>query len=162
MTNILVPTDFTPSSLKLAENALKSGNYGRCNLVLFHAFELPSSPFDMLGTASQRDPSCTLMTEHFRQACKQLKDDHPRQINKIVVRSMAGNTRAVFRNFVEANDIDVIYCPEDYYFTPVHPRSIDPCYLFRKSAVPVVKSTEAKKAPVYAPQFFEQMQVSTR
>lgn len=161
MTNILVPTDFTPASLKLAENALQSGHYGRCNLVLFHAFELPSSPFDLLGSA-QRDPACELMTETFRQACKQLKDDNAKQVNKIIVRSMAGNTRAVFRNFVEANDIDVIYCPEEYHFTPVHPRSIDPCYLFRKSAVPVVKSAAAKKTPVYTPSFFEKIQVSTQ
>ena len=161
MTNILVPTDFTPASLRLAENALKSGDYGRCNLVLFHAFELPSSPFDLLGS-SQRDPACELMTEAFRQACKQLKDDNAKQVNKIIVRSMAGNTRAVFRNFVEANDIDMIYCPEEYQFTPVHPRSIDPCYLFRKSAVPVVKSAAVKNARAYAPSFFKKVQVSTQ
>lgn len=161
MTNILVPTDFTPASLKLAVSALNSGNYGKCNLVLFHAFELPSSPYDMLGTG-YKDPACELMNEPFRQACKQLKDDHTQLVNKIIVRSMAGNTRAVFRNFVEANDIDLIYCPEDYHFKPVHQRSIDPCYLFRKSSVPVVKSTERKKAPVYTPSFFNSVRVSTQ
>ena len=161
MTNILVPTDFTPASLKLAENALNSGNYGKCNLVLFHAFEMPSSPFDLLG-AYHRDPSSELMTENFRQACKQLKDDYAKQVNKILVRSMAGNTRAVFRNFVEANDIDLIYCPEDYSFQAVHPRSIDPCYLFRKSAVPVINSVVQKKEPVFEPSFFESLRVSTQ
>lgn len=161
MTNILVPTDFTPASLKLAENAVNSGNYERCNLVLFHAFDITTSPYDML-VSGYVDPSCELMNEPFRQACKQLKDDYGKKINKIIVRSMAGNTRAVFRNFVEANDIDLIYCPEDYHFRPVHPRSIDPCYLFRKAAVPVVKSAERKSGPAYEPSYFNTMQISTQ
>lgn len=161
MTNILVPTDFSPASLKLAEGALKSGNYEKCNLILFHAFELPSSPHDMLGTC-YRDPSFELMTESFRQACKQLKDDYSKQVNKIIVRCLAGNTRAVFRNFAEANDIDLIYCPEDYVFMPVHQRSVDPCVLFKKCGVPVLKSAVKKAEPYYEPAYFGSMQVSTQ
>jgi hypothetical protein len=161
MTNILVPTDFSPASLKLAEGALKSGNYEKCNLVLFHAFELPSSPHDLLGTC-YRDPSGEFITESFRQACKQLKDENAKQVNKIIVRCMAGNTRAVFRNFAEANDIDLIYCPEEYYFNPIHPRSVDPCSLFRKCGVPVVKSSARKTEPVFQPALFGTIQVSAQ
>jgi hypothetical protein len=161
MTNILVPTDFTPASLKLAENAMNSGNYEKCNLVLFHAFDLTTSPYDLLGNR-HIDPSCELMNEAFRQACKQLKDDYGKKINKIVVRSMLGNTRAVFRNFVEANDIDIIYCPENYQFRPVHARSIDPCYLFRKAAVPVIKSLVRKTEKAFETSYFNNMQMSTQ
>lgn len=152
MTNILVPTEFTPASLKMAESALKNGSYEKCNLVLFHAFE-PPSPFDLLG-APYRDPSCELMTEAFRQACKQLKDDHAKKINKIMVRCMTGNTRPLFRNFAEAHDIDLIYCPEDYFFKPVHARSVDPLYLFKHCGIPVLKTGIQKTAPVFQPSFF--------
>lgn len=161
MTNILVPTDFTPASLKMAESALKSGNYEKCNLILFHAFELPSSPFDLLDPC-YRDPFCGLMTEKFRLACKQLKDDYPQKINKIMVRYMTGSTRAVFRNFAEANDIDLIYCPEDYVFRPIHARSIDPLYLFKKCSIPVVRSGAAKVEPVYGPSYFSSFRVSAQ
>ncbi|WP_132053454.1 universal stress protein [Pseudocnuella soli] len=152
MTNILVPTDFTAYSLMMAEQAMKNGNYEKCNIVLFHAFQPPVSPLDMLG-AGHRDPSCELMSEPFRQACKQLKDSHGSRINKIVVRCMTGSTRSVFRNFVEANDIDLIYCPEDYYFKPVHDRSVDPQFLFKKCGVPVLKSGVRKTEPVYEQPF---------
>lgn len=152
MTNILVPTDFTPASLEMAEGALKSGNYEKCNIILFHAFELPSSPFDLL--CGYRDPLGEFMTESFRQACKQLKDDYGKQVNKIIVRGMTGDTRLLFRNWAEANDIDIIYCPEDYLFKPVHSRSVDPLYLFKKCSIPVVKSKAPKTKQVFSPSYF--------
>jgi nucleotide-binding universal stress UspA family protein len=161
MANILVPTDFTPASLKLAENALRNGSFEKCNLILFHAFALPSSPFDLLG-ASSSNPSGELMTEKFRQACKQLKDDYPQKVNKIVVRCMTGDTRAVFRNFAEANDIDLIYCPDEYVFKPAHARSVDPVYLFKKCGIPVVKTSTWKPEPVFRPAYFSTVQVSTQ
>jgi hypothetical protein len=145
----------------MAEGALKNGNYEKCTIVLFHAFDLPSSPFDMLG-ACQRDPSCELMTETFRQACKQLKDEYAKQVNKIIVRCMIGNSKALFRNFAEANDIDLIYCPEEYYFKPVHVRSVDPVYLFKKCGIPVVKSSAWKTEPVFQPSYYSAIRVSAQ
>jgi hypothetical protein len=161
MTNILIPTDFTPASVKMAEGAIRCGNFEKCNVVLFHAFELPSTPFDLLG-ACQRDPACELMTEQFRLACKQVKDEYSRQVNKIIVRSMIGNSRALFRNFAEANDIDLIFCPEEYYFRPVHARSVDPIYLFEKSGVPVIRSGARRNETVFQPAFFNTVQVSAQ
>lgn len=153
MTNLLVPTDFTSASLKMAENALRSGNYEKCNVILFHAFELSSWPMDLLF--NHRDPSGELMTESFRQACKQLKDEYGNQVNKIMVRCMTGSTRVLFRNWAEANDIDLIYCPEDYFFKPVHARSVDPIYLFKKCSIPVVKNIHAQKQePVFRPSYY--------
>jgi hypothetical protein len=159
MTNVLVPTDFTAASLKLAEAALKNENLQKCNLILFHAFGLPDLPIDLL-MSGRKDPAGELMNEPFRQACKQLKDAYPSRIGKIVVRCLQGNTRAVFRNFVEANDIDLIYCPEDYVFVPVHNRSIDPCYFFQKSGVPVMKSIERKTENAFKAPAFD-LQLST-
>jgi hypothetical protein len=160
MLNILVPTDFSPASVKMAEAALQSGNYETCNVILFHAFELPNSPFDLLGC--YRDPSCELMTESFRQACKQMKDEYGKQINKIIVRCMTGHTRAVFRNWAEANDIDLIYCPEEYFFKPAHTRSVDPLYLFKKCSIPVVKTNTLKAEPTFNPSYFATVPVAAQ
>jgi hypothetical protein len=141
MTNILIPTDFTAASVKLAEDVLNiAGPLHKCNIILFHAFELPSSPYDLLGEHG-KDPSSTLITESFRQACKQLKDENVHLVGKIIVRSMKGSTRALFRNFVDANDVDLIYCPEEFVFTAVHERSVDPLPLFKKCGVPLIKTT---------------------
>lgn len=161
MTNVLIPTDFSPASLKLAEAALKAGEYSKCNLVLFHAFSLPSSPFDLLGHRP-KDPACECITEAFRQACKGLKDEYPQRVNKIIVRTMQGDTRSLFRNFIEANDIDLIYCPDEFRFVPAHPRSLNPVYFFGKCGVPVVKPGSRTAAPVVSVPAFRPAQLSTQ
>jgi hypothetical protein len=161
MTNILIPTDFTPASLKMAEALLKKEDLQKCNLVLFHAFEQPTSPQE-LWIKSFRDPSAELMTEAFRQACKSLKDQYTAQIGKIVVRCMKGSTPALFRNFIEANDIDIIFCPEGYTLTPPHVRSVDPLILFRQCGVPVMKTAERRRESVVQSILYPSMQVSTQ
>lgn len=162
MTNVLIPTDFRPASLKLAAAAVRNGDYGKCNIVLFHAFSMPDSPFDLLGSRVH-DPACQCMTEAFRQACKQLKDEHPQLINKIIVRSMTGDTRNVFRNFVEAHDIDLIYCPDEFVFAPAHERSLDPLPFFGKCGVPVVKTARRQQPEtVFAKPVFASVQLSAQ
>jgi hypothetical protein len=142
MANILIPTDFSPASLQWADRYLRSEETVRHNLVLFHAFDLPASPHDLLGA---KDPSCELMTEAFRAACVQLKEKYGNAIGKIVVRCMQGNTKALFRNFIDAQDIDLIYCPDDYVFSRVHARSLDPTSFFRSAGVPLVKNTARRR-----------------
>jgi hypothetical protein len=160
MTNILIPTDFTANSLKQAEGVLRNESCPKCNIVLFHAFEMPE-PFDMLYKL-YRDPSLEFLTESFRQSCKQIKDENPDKIGKIIVRCLKGSTRAIFRNFIEANDIDLIYCPEDYVFTRIHEQSIDPLPLFKKCGVPVIKTVSRRTPSVFATPVFSTVPITAQ
>jgi hypothetical protein len=145
MTNVLIPTDFSPASLRHVEAFLQQENLQKCNILLFHAFGLPDLPFELL-TATGRDPVCELMNEPFRQACKKLKDEYPGRVGKVLVRCMTGDSQALFRNFVDANDVDLIYCPDNYAFKPAHKLSVDPCYLFRKCGTPVLRAVSKASA----------------
>lgn len=161
MTNVLIPTDFTANSLSWAAQAIKTEGCPKCNVILFHAFDLPSDPYDLLrGTA--KDPAAEMMTEAFRQACKQLKDEHSDRIGKIIVRCMRGSTRWLFRNFVEANDVDMIYCPDNYVFVPIHSLSVNPTQLFKKCGVPVMKTIKKRTETLFENPFFQPVQVSTQ
>lgn len=160
MTNILVPTDFTAASLKMAEGVLRSEGCPKCNLVLFHAFQMPD-PHDLLYKL-YRDPSLDLMTEEFRQTCKQLKDEHKDRIGKIIVRCMRGSNKAVFRNFLEANDIDLIYCPDDYVYVPAHKESVEPTSLFKKCGVPVIKDRTTIWKPAFSSPVFNTVRIPAR
>ena len=144
MTNILIPTDFTAASLKMTARFLQDANLHKCNIVLFHAFRLSSSPFDLLAFRTV-DPACELVNEPFRQACKQLKVQFPERVGKIMIRCMTGDTRALFRNFLEANRISLVYCPDTYRFGQVHPRSVDPCPFFKSCGIPVVRSAQEEE-----------------
>jgi Universal stress protein family len=137
MTNILIPTDFSPASVKLAEQALHAVNVNTVNIVFFHVFELPYSEFELLNP-SRPKPYSHLNLESFRQSCKQLKEQYPRSIQKISYQVLEGDSRPLFRNFIESNEIDMIFCPDHFVFKPVHKRSVNPTTLFKKSGIPVI------------------------
>lgn len=143
MTNILIPTDFTETSLQLADQALAAVDVKQVNIILFHAFEQPSSEFDLLNPFRQR-PYSDLVTENLRHACKQFKDRHGDRVQKIYFRFLEGNSIPLFRNFIDANEIDVIYCPDSYVPVKASRLSVDPRRLFQKSSTPVIRM-EARK-----------------
>ncbi|MGV3768073.1 MAG: universal stress protein [Chitinophagaceae bacterium] len=147
MRHILVPTDFTPASLKMVEQAVKTLDGQKLDIILFHAFELPFFVSDLVGSA-KRQPYHDLVTDEFRSACKQLKDQFPRSIHRIQFRFMQGDTVALFRNFLDANEIDMIVCPEYYQYRKVHERSINPTTFFKKSGIPVLTELEPRRKEV--------------
>jgi len=159
MTNILIPTDFTASSLQLAVQAIQSLDARNANIILFHAFEMPSSEFELLAPHRQK-PYAGLFTDTFRQECKQLKDQYPKAIQKICFKCMEGSGAGLFRNFIDANEIDLIYCPDHYQYKPIHKLSVDPRPLFKKSGIRVLREPGKQKmsaaeasTPMMAPAF---------
>lgn len=144
MTNILIPTDFSTASLQLAEQAVQALEIKAANIILFHAFEMPDSEFDLL-VPGRKKPYTNLMTDDLRHACKQLKEQYPKNIQKICFKFMEGSTVNLFRNFVDANEVDLIVCPDHYNYKPVHKLSVDPRALFKKSGIKVIREFSQRK-----------------
>lgn len=149
MRNVLIPTDFSIESLRLAEQALEALDDQTMTITLFHAFDISGFAPDMLGS-SRRLPYGHLLTDAFRIACKRLKENYPQVLQGIHIRHMYGNNNAVFRNFIDAHDIDMIVCPDNYVFTTVTPQSINPIYLFEKSGTPLLSNLRRKRTVVYS------------
>lgn len=145
MTNVLIPTDFTANSLQLAAQAIQTLDDKAINIVLFHAFAQPESEFDLLFPSRYR-PHANLITEELRQFCKQFKDQNSHKVQKIYFRFMEGETAPMFRNFIDANEIDFIYCPEAYLPVKVNKYSADPRPLFKKAGIPVITDNNRPKA----------------
>lgn len=139
MVNILIPTDFTLESLSWIRSAIRLSGSSANNIILFHAFSIPQSPFDLLATEEPTLPQ-GLLTEKFRQACKNIKEESNGKVGKIVLRIMRGDGAPLFRNFLDANDIDLIYFPEDVPLRRCHPNSVDPAPLLNSCKLPVVRT----------------------
>ena len=140
MRNVLIPTDYSLASLELVEKTVQSLQHQNLNIILFHAFEIPYFDADMNGSNAAKPPYRDMVTDAFRNGCKRLKDQYPKAIQSILLRHLYGNTAAVFHNFADANEIDLIVFPERFVFTPVHPQSVNPATMFRKSGVPILKT----------------------
>ena len=144
MRNVLIPTDFTVASIEMVDKTAQSLEGESLNIILFQAFEktiFVSDLHDLRGKL----PYAELVTEPFRNACKRVKLQHPKTIRSIVIRHLYGNTAAVFRNFVDANDIDLIVMPESFVYRAVHTGSVNPLPLFQKGGVPLLKAFKPRK-----------------
>lgn len=142
MTNILIPTDFSAASFQQAAQALQAVNVNSANIVFFHLFELPYSEFELLDPYRKK-PYAHVLTDAFRQGCKQLKEQYAKKIGSICFKFLEGNSAPLFRNFADANEIDMIWCPEHYTFTPVHKLSADPRPVFQKSGISIIRDNTA-------------------
>ena len=143
MRNVLVPTDFSAASLELVEKTAQALAGESLHIVLFHAFDIPFFVSDIVRSPTL--PYQDLLTEPFRQACCTVKHLFPKTIRSIAVRHLHGNSNAVFRNFADANDIDLIVYPEYYVFQPVHTGSVNPHGMFMKAGIPLLRTFLPRK-----------------
>ena len=147
MTNVLIPTDFTVRSLDLINNAVQHIP-GKLNIFLFHTFDMPDTLIDAMHMSGIKNYN-NLITEELRLKCRQIKADNA-SINGISFRLMFGSTVAVFKNFAEANNIDVIIYPTGYNYIPVVRESINPERMFLRSGIAVMRNVSIKNAPAGA------------
>ncbi|THU41887.1 hypothetical protein FAM09_07245 [Niastella caeni] len=150
MRNVLVHTDFSSASFDLVEKTILTMGEQTLNITMFHAFQVPFFVSDLIR--NQRQPYHDLLTDSFRNNCKQIKQQYPKQVNSIIFRHLYGNTPAVFRNFVDAHDIDLIVYPEPFEFMQVHPDSVNPDSMFKKSRVPLLRQFKPKRRVVSIPE----------
>jgi len=135
MHHILIPTDFSITSVNLAAQAARQIG-GRCNIYLFHALDVPDDLLDIMHRSGVRGDG-RLITEDIRVRCKKVKSEHY-GIANIYIRILYGSTLAAFKSFAEANTIDLVFLPEAYKFRSVVRDSVDPTDWFRKSGIPVI------------------------
>ncbi len=137
MKQILIPTDFSLSSLDLVEQTAETLNADRMNIILFHVFDMPSGIRDLLFV-NKSIHHTRLMTDQFMAKCEALKKRYTFNINSITVQYVYGDTRAVFRSFLSACGADMIVYPESINLQLTHPQSIHPGKLIAKSKMPLL------------------------
>ena len=138
MVTIMIPTDFTATSLQIIEETILYFKPDSVNIILFHAFEMPASMQEVIG--DERKPHLRVMNEPFRKACKRIKDKYGPYVVNITYRHLYGSTISVFKHYLQFNKIDSIVFPDGYHFQQIHERSVDPERLIKGSNYPVIKS----------------------
>lgn len=141
MKNVLIPTDFTLTSLELVSKAAYACS-DKMNVLLFHAFDMPDSTIDAIHRLNQRSQN-EFITHDIRQRCRGLKVQHP-NICEITFRIMYGSTTAAFCNFAEAHTVDMLVIADGQQFSPAVSDSVDYRRMFKKSGI----ETMVVKMPV--------------
>ncbi|WP_442590335.1 hypothetical protein ACSBL2_03790 [Pedobacter sp. AW31-3R] len=158
MKTILIPTDFDQLSVHQSKVILgKAGNelvmtsyitdqgqtfkHEKVRIIFFHAYKLTDSISDLL-MLRRRTAEYGQISPEFHEACASLKADYEQAIYSIGIEYFYGSTMAAFRNFVEANEVDAIFYPEDYNFQKISRYSLDPELFLKRSGLPVIKPLE--------------------
>ncbi len=113
MKNILIPTDFTITSLKLINKAAARFADQRLNITLVHALE-PDNSISGLLMLNKRLDVHALYTAEFLDACEVLRNKYASVVDKIKIEFYYGLTKQYRSNFLEARNIDAILFAEDY------------------------------------------------
>jgi hypothetical protein len=140
MKTILIPTDFNEASVARTYDLVKSLRNEQIKIIFFHAYKLTDSITDLL-MLSRRSTDYAQIPEEFHRACYALKEEHQDSVKVLGIEYFYGSTMASFRNFAEANEVDVIYYPEAYTFRKISKYSIDPVLFLNKSGIPVIHVT---------------------
>ncbi|HEX8022384.1 hypothetical protein [Mucilaginibacter sp.] len=145
--NIIIPSDFTLSSLNIIPVLAERYPKEKLNISLVHFLQLSDSISDLL-LLSRRSREYQLISDEFYAGCTMLKSDYANQITNITPDFFYGNTVAVFKNYLEAKEIDLIAMPENHSYQRLTPNSFDPCILMERSRYKMITLKAEVKQPL--------------
>jgi len=131
---VLVPIDFSVKSLNTLKIALLDLHDTKADIILMYAEHSSSSISDLLFYSSEKRLQALLKPE-FKEALIVLKNRYEGVVDTISIDFFHGYGVAAFKNFVEGNQIDVIYLPKHYMLRPL-PGGFDPVPIIKKSKLP--------------------------
>lgn len=135
MKHILIPTDFTLSSLNVLRFGADAFNE-ELTITMLHFMEMPDSITDLLMLP--REPSnFNLISPEFREGISLILNRYGSQIKRIRNDFFVGDGRRQFKNYLEHHKIDTIVFPENYTMSMPSKRSYQPEKLIWNTNWPV-------------------------
>jgi hypothetical protein len=136
MKHVLIPTDFSIRSLRVIHNVIERYGNEPLTIVMMHALRMPTSITDLM-MLSRRSAHYDLITDDYKDACEIIRNKYASSIANLKTEFLFGNTSAVFRNFLQYQNIDVIVCAANSEFRLAGKDSYNPISLINKSKYPV-------------------------
>lgn len=136
MRTILIPTDFNAQALNCIPDLCATMNEKELNIIFVHLFRLSDSITDLL-MLSRRSREFEHINDDFYSGCQELKANFP-MISSIRVEFFYGSTLSMFKNFLDANQVDCILHPGFCHCEKLGKASIDPSALLAKSGLPMI------------------------
>ncbi|GGH21834.1 hypothetical protein [Mucilaginibacter phyllosphaerae] len=144
MKNILIPTDYQAASIDCIHAVCRKFKGEELNLIFVHVFKLSDSFSDVI-TLSRRSREYEKVGDDFYRYCNVLRAQYP-QIQNVKIEFLYGSTLGMFKNFIEANEVDMVLDNEGYQFNPIHAYSVDPALLIQRAGLPVIKAPKGNYA----------------
>lgn len=158
MQTILIPTDFSLSSLDCIPELCKQHKDDELTLVFVHLFKLSDSISDLL-MLSRRSKEYEYVSDAFYQQCETLKNSFT-NLNTIRIEFFYGSTLSMFKNFLEAHEVNGILHPEHCSCVNLNKSSINPAVLINKCGLPDVRILKSEAEIIQMPLATELLQMA--
>jgi len=145
--NILIPTDFSIESLNAVAGLLQKRPEQKFNISLVHFMQLSDSITELL-MLSRRNREYQYISPEFEAAMRQIRKNNPEQVALIHTEFFYGSTVALFKNYLEAKEVDLIVTLQGHTYAKLNQNSIDPSLLFLRGGCQLLSLSPALIQPV--------------
>ena len=145
--NILIPTDFSLESLNAVTGLLQKRPDQKFNISLVHFMQLSDSITELLMLA-RRNREYQYISAEFETAMHRIRKHNPEQVALIHTEFFYGSTVALFKNYLEAKDVDMIVTLQGHTYAKLNQNSIDPTLLLLRSGCTLFNLSSALIQPV--------------
>ncbi|NIJ44797.1 hypothetical protein FHR24_001236 [Wenyingzhuangia heitensis] len=111
MSKILIPTDFSVSSLSLLIDAIENENE-QIDIVLVYGMSLPTSITELLFFSKQQTLN-ELQSAEFLDALYSIQKRYQHKLNSVVSDFFHGLNKNAFHSYLEGQKINKAYIPND-------------------------------------------------
>ncbi|MFY7829472.1 MAG: hypothetical protein ACOVQ4_20235 [Flectobacillus sp.] len=134
---LLIPVDFTNTTLETIEWAMSVFDENPVEIVLLLAREMEYSITEMILYKPKYFLNEVLTTD-FNASIHELRQTYPNTLAKIHIEVFHGNTVQAMKNFLEIHTINCICLPPEGLYKPLKD-SFDPRKLLLKSTISVIE-----------------------
>ena len=110
---VLIPTDFNVKSLNVLLEFLRRNPNDQFEVILAHGYDMSYSFRDLLFYSEYKILK-KIQSDEFRESCKLIENTYQSKLTKLRFSILTGSTKSYVKNYVEANNIDLIVCCNDY------------------------------------------------
>ncbi len=143
MKKVLIPTDLSVKSLKLAEYAFKLNTNEVIDIVFMYPYRLPVWERDLYNFNPGR-----VIIENANEGFREAKDELVRRyyvnVNSILIKMYTGVTAVAFKNFTDAHEIKAAVIPQAGFLDFTKDSLFDPIRLIQRE-IPEIKVLENTK-----------------
>ncbi|OOQ62147.1 hypothetical protein [Mucilaginibacter pedocola] len=136
-TNILIPTDFSLESLQAVPALIQQQPGQKFNITMVNFLGLSDSISDLL-MLSRRSREYEYVTQEFLDELTRLSREYGEYIESLQTEFFYGNTVALFKNYLEARDINQIARLKQFSYIKLTPMSNEPDAFLDRAKCPIV------------------------
>ncbi len=144
MKTVIIPSDFSISSLQVAETIVRNASE-EVNILFIHLFHVADDIQDLLFS-NYRKKEYEFVSEEFRRECEILKEVFPSTLKSIKIEFFYGSKLAVFKNFLDYNNADFIGYSKRYGMPKLSKSSIEALPVMMKCGLPLIDADQIKES----------------